>query len=98
MGGGDAKLIAATALWMGFNVHLVQYLVTSSVFGGVLTMAILSYRASPLAVYTGHNRFLRHLSDKSVGIPYGIALGVGGLLTYPESPLMLWARAALAGH
>jgi prepilin peptidase CpaA len=98
MGGGDAKLIAATSLWMGFNFHLIEYLVTSSVLGGVLTLAILSYRGSPLAVYTGHNRFLRHLSDKSVGIPYGIALGVGGLLTYPASPLMVWALAALSGN
>lgn len=98
MGGGDAKLIAATALWMGFNVHLVEYLVTSTVLGGVLTLAILSYRGSVLAVYTGHNRFLRHLSDKSVGIPYGIALGIGGLLTYPQSPLMAWAVASIAGR
>lgn len=98
MGGGDAKLIAATALWMGFNIHLVEYLVTSTVLGGVLTLAILSYRGSVLAAYTGHNRFLRHLSDRSVGVPYGIALGVGGLVTYPQSPLMAWALTAMAGR
>ena len=27
MGGGDAKLMAATALWMGFNLNLLDYLV-----------------------------------------------------------------------
>lgn len=97
MGGGDAKLIAATSLWMGFNIHLLEYLVMSSLLGGGLTLAILSYRASPLAVYTGHSRFLRHLSDTSVGIPYGIALGVGGLLIYPASPLAAWAIARLVG-
>src|SRR5690606_6626912 len=31
MGGGDAKLIAATAVWMGFNVHLLQYVLISTV-------------------------------------------------------------------
>ena len=41
MGGGDAKLMAATALWMGFGINLLGYLVTSAVLGGVLTLAIL---------------------------------------------------------
>ena len=53
MGGGDAKLIAASSLWMGFNFNLLGYLVISSVIGGVLTLLILSYRKSPLADMTG---------------------------------------------
>ncbi|TIT31528.1 MAG: peptidase, partial [Mesorhizobium sp.] len=28
--------------------------------------------------------------------PYGIALGIGGLLTFPNSPLMAWALVRLA--
>ena len=95
IGGGDAKLIAATSLWMGFNVHLAEYLVTSTVLGGILTLAILSYRGSVLAAYTGHNRFLRHLSDKSVGIPYGIALAIGALMIYPETE---WIKAVDLVH
>ena len=97
MGGGDAKLLAATAVWMGLNIHLVEYLVVSTLIGGLLTIAILLYRKSPLAVMTGRNPFLRHFAEESVGIPYGIALGLGGLLTYPDSPLMVWALARLAG-
>jgi len=98
MGGGDAKLTAATAIWMGFNIHLMQYLVSTAFLGGVFTLILLSYRKSPLAVYTGHNMFLRHFADAKAGIPYGVALGVGGLMTYPESPLMVWALERLAGH
>ncbi len=64
MGGGDAKLLAATAVWMGFNLHLVEYLVTSAFLGGVLTVAILAYRSSALAVYTGQNMFLRNFADR----------------------------------
>ena len=63
MGGGDAKLIAASSLWMGFNFNLLGYLVISSVIGGVLTLLILSYRKSPLADVTGENMFLRHFAD-----------------------------------
>lgn len=96
MGGGDAKLLAATAVWMGLNLNLMGYLVTSAFIGGMLTVAILAYRKSPLAVYTGHSRFLRHFADESVGVPYGIALGLGGLITFPDSPLMVWALERLA--
>ena len=95
MGGGDAKLLAATAVWMGLNLNLMGYLVTSAFIGGMLTVAILAYRKSPLAVYTGHSRFLRHFADESVGVPYGIALGLGGLITFPDSPLMVWALERL---
>jgi prepilin peptidase CpaA len=95
MGGGDAKLLAATAVWMGLNINLIGYLVTSAFIGGLLTLAILVYRKSPLAMYTGHSRLLRHFADERVGIPYGIALGVGGLITFPDSPLMVWALERL---
>ena len=96
MGGGDAKLLAATSLWMGFGMPLVGYLVTSAFLGGVLTLLILSLRNSGLAVLAGRNLFLRNLCGESAGVPYGIALGIGGLLTYPESPLMVWALERLA--
>jgi prepilin peptidase CpaA len=95
MGGGDAKLLAATALWMGFGPSLVVYLLVSAVFGGMLTLAILSYRKSPLSVYTGHIALLRNLADRDTGIPYGVALGIGGLIVFPGSPLALWAMGQL---
>jgi prepilin peptidase CpaA len=96
MGGGDAKLLAATAVWMGLGMPLMVYLVYSAIFGGALTLAILAYRGSPLAVYTGHNPLLRNLADKDVGVPYGIALGIGGMLAYPQTELAQWALAQAA--
>jgi prepilin peptidase CpaA len=96
MGGGDAKLMAATAVWMGLSINLAQYLVVSAFFGGVLTLAILAFRGSALSVFTSRNMFLRHFADTTTGIPYGIALGIGGLLTYPDTPLVQWALARLA--
>jgi prepilin peptidase CpaA len=98
MGGGDAKLLAATSVWMGFNIHLIEYLVTSAFVGGLLTMALLSFRGSAMSVFTSRNLFLRHFADEKAGVPYGIALGLGGLLTYPDSPLMVWAVESLIGH
>ena len=97
MGGGDAKLLAATALWMGFGFPLLQYLVYSAVIGGVLTLAILLFRSSPVSWYAGRNVLLRNFADQRAGIPYGVALGAAGLLVYPETALMQWLLERLAG-
>src|ERR1700740_2595132 len=43
IGGGDAKLAAASALWLGLD-HLLSYLVFASLLGGVLTLALLQFR------------------------------------------------------
>ena len=47
IGGGDAKLAAATALWFGFD-YLLDYLVYASLFGGVLTLVLIQFRRLPL--------------------------------------------------
>jgi prepilin peptidase CpaA len=93
MGGGDAKLLAATSVWMGFNACLMKYVVLSALIGGLLTVIILIYRKSALADFTRNSPVLRHFANEAAGVPYGIALGLGGLIAYPDSPLMLWALA-----
>jgi prepilin peptidase CpaA len=90
MGGGDAKLLAATSVWMGLGLPLAQYVVWSGMVGGLLTIGILAFRYSPFAIYASNNLFLRHLADSKAGIPYGIALGIAGLLAFPNSALALW--------
>lgn len=89
MGGGDAKLAAATALWMGFPLTL-EYALASSFLGGVLTLALLFARSRPLPGFMMRQKWIAHLHDKTTGIPYGIALAAGGLLLYPETDI--WIR------
>lgn len=98
MGGGDAKLLAATSVWMGFGFPLFYYLLVSAVIGGLLTLTILSFRSSPISVFTSRNMFLRHFADADAGVPYGVALGLAGLIAYPESPLMAWAIERLVSN
>jgi prepilin peptidase CpaA len=95
MGGGDSKLIAATAVWMGPGLPLAQYLVWGAMLGGLLTLALLALRYSPLAAPASNTRLFRHLADRKAGIPYGIALGAAGLLAFPSSPLGIWALAQM---
>ncbi|MBX3597799.1 MAG: prepilin peptidase [Rhizobiaceae bacterium] len=97
MGGGDAKLIAASAVWLGFGPSLVTYLMAITVVGGQLTLAILLFRRSPWHYLAYQNRFLRNFASDVKGVPYGIALGAGGMFAFSESPLVVWALNRLAG-
>ena len=87
VGGGDAKLAAATALWFGFE-HLVLYLAYASVVGGILTLLILQWRQWPLPAPLSSQAWLLRLHEKDGGIPYGIALAIGALLIYPDTEWM----------
>lgn len=98
MGGGDAKLLAATALWCGWGMPLVEYLAYSAILGGWLTVGIIMYRGTLVAEVAGEKfEFLGRIGDKNVGVPYGIALGIGGLVTAPQMPLIEWAVRNAAG-
>ncbi|WP_297296315.1 prepilin peptidase [uncultured Methylovirgula sp.] len=90
IGGGDAKLAAATALWFGFD-HLADYSLYAAVLGGVLTLSILVLRRYPLPPVLLGQTWLARLHDKANGVPYGIALAVAGLVLYPETAI--WASA-----
>lgn len=86
IGGGDAKLAAATALWFGF-ADLLPYLLYATLLGGVLTLSILLARAWPLPTALAGIRWLGRLHDSKTGIPYGIALALAGILVYPQTAI-----------
>lgn len=87
MGGGDAKLAAGIALWLGFE-PLLDYMLFAAIGGGVLTLLLLFVRGTPVpSVVLGWTWFAR-LHDDRAGVPYGIALAGAALLMYPESPLL----------
>ncbi len=85
LGGGDAKLLAAAALWFGFE-GLLQYLVLVSICGGLLVLAILLYRSMSPPLWLCRQEWAMRLHTKAGGVPYGIALAAGGLWLYPSTP------------
>jgi prepilin peptidase CpaA len=85
LGGGDAKLLAAAALWIGFD-DLAAYLVQVSVLGGVLAVAILVYRNATLPFWMLRQDWAMRLHDRKGGIPYGVALAGAALWIYPSTP------------
>lgn len=91
IGGGDAKLAAATGIWCGFGV-LLEYLLIASVLGGLLTLGILYWRAYHLPGFALKVHWIFRLHHHKTGIPYGIALAVAGLIVYPQ--MAIWQRIA----
>ncbi|PKQ08536.1 MAG: peptidase [Alphaproteobacteria bacterium HGW-Alphaproteobacteria-12] len=84
IGGGDAKFVAATALWIGMS-DLLVYLLWASIFGGALTLLILFFRAVPLPLFMQGREWVARLHDRKAGIPYGVALALGGLMIFPQT-------------
>jgi prepilin peptidase CpaA len=87
IGGGDAKLAAATALWLGFS-HLFDYLVYASLLGGALTLLIVQFRTLPMPRLLIGQEWAERLHRQGGGVPYGIALAAAALLIYPQTEWM----------
>jgi prepilin peptidase CpaA len=87
IGGGDAKLTAATAMWFGFD-YLMNYLVYASLLGGALTLLLIEFRLVPLPGVLAGQFWAQRLHRQDGDIPYGIALAGAALLVYPETPWM----------
>jgi prepilin peptidase CpaA len=87
IGGGDAKLAAATAMWFGFD-YLLNYLLYASLLGGALTLLLLELRLVPLPGLLAGQFWAQRLHRKDGDIPYGIALAAAALLVYPDTPWM----------
>jgi prepilin peptidase CpaA len=88
IGGGDAKLAAATALWFGFD-HLLDYLIYASLFGGILTLVLIQFRRLPLPAFMERQPWIMRLHEAGGGVPYGIALAAAALMVYPKTDWML---------
>jgi len=84
IGGGDAKLTAATALWLG-PAGLVPYIVYAGIFGGVLSLLIVVVRFQPLPAPMLRVGWISRLTDKTNGVPYGVALAAAAIVVYPDT-------------
>src|SRR5271156_1917287 len=87
IGGGDAKLAAATVLWLGF-AHLTDYLFYASLFGGALTLLIIYFRSVPLPRMFLGRLWAERLHQSDSGVPYGIVLAAAALIVYPQTEWM----------
>lgn len=81
VGGGDAKLIAATAVWTG-AAGLPRFLVAMALVGGLLAALLILYRLLPAPSWGAEEGWLRRLHARRREAPYAVAIGGGGLAWY----------------
>lgn len=93
IGGGDAKLFAGVALWMGFS-DLLPYALLASVFGGFLTLILLTVRQWPLPEVLAQQPWILKLHDARSGVPYGVALTAGAFILLPYTEIFRLATGA----
>ena len=87
IGGGDAKLAAVVALWLGPD-HAVAYLLYTAIFGSLLTVAILRFRAVLLPAPCLSVAWIMRLHAPKSGVPYGVAIASAALYVFPRTQWM----------
>ena len=86
LGGGDAKLMAAGALWMG-AAQILPFIAYTTIFGGLLCLLILSYRRMVPADLLPLPGWAQRLHTAGGPVPYGIAIAASGLIVFPMTEL-----------
>ena len=92
IGGGDAKLMAACGVWLGWSAFL-PFLVLTGAAGGALALALLALRKANFWLPLKMPTWMRRLATPGENVPYGVAIAAGALAVFPTSPI-----AAAIGH
>jgi prepilin peptidase CpaA len=88
LGGGDAKLMTAAALWLGLK-GLAPFVIFTGLAGGALALALLGLRSAWLRPYTQAGpSWARRLATPGESAPYGVAIAVGALAAFAVHPLL----------
>ena len=93
MGGGDAKLLTAAAVWYGWDHSLLTFLVVVGFVGGAVTLVILLLRSQANSVMAMGIPLPASLVTAKK-IPYGLAIAIAGFLTFHQAPIYLLATNA----
>ncbi len=81
IGGGDAKLLAASAVWFGWS-GLFRYVILMTLLVGLLALAVLGLRrVAPPHAWSGR-KWLIDLRSGDHGIPYGVAIAAASWLMF----------------
>lgn len=88
IGGGDAKLLAASALWIGWP-SVLTFLGVTGIAGGLLAVSLLGLRSAWVRPYMPSGpTWLARLIEPGQNVPYGVAIAVGALAAFPSTALI----------
>lgn len=83
-GGGDAKLLAAAGLWLGYPL-VMQFAVLTALIGGGLAAVVGIWTLIKLQSEIHEGFVFRRLGFLKPDLPYGIALAAGAILAFSQS-------------
>jgi len=84
IGAGDAKLASAVALWFGWQ-DAFSYFVLASLFGGLLSLAIILLRTRWGPLGGSLPGWLTRIRDVKRGVPYGAAFALAAFLLFNQT-------------
>ena len=85
MGGGDVKLMAVAALWLGLP-QTGAFLLWTALAGALLALVLMAFRSLPPPMMGSGWAFRLHTTETRV--PYGVAIAAAALIVYTSSPWM----------
>jgi prepilin peptidase CpaA len=89
VGGGDAKLLAVSALWLGFPA-VMPFLLVTALCGGALALALLALRSIWLRPIAAQGpAWVGRLATPGEAAPYGLAICAGALAAFPQGVVSL---------
>jgi prepilin peptidase CpaA len=84
IGGGDAKLLAASGLWLGFPA-VTSFLLITALCGGALALLLLALRSIWLRPMAARGpAWVARLATPGAAAPYGVAICIGALTSFPD--------------
>ena len=83
-GGGDAKLLAAAGLWLGWP-DLIPFLVMTAFAGGALGLAVGAWSLINMNSEIKQGSIFKRFGTVKPSVPYGYAFAVGAILAFPDT-------------
>ena len=81
IGGGDAKLMAAAGLWVGWSA-LLPFVLVTTLAGGVLAIVYKLWQLVRTEQEVRDFVWLRRVLRADLELPYGIAIAAGAVWVY----------------
>jgi len=83
-GAGDAKLMAAAALWFGWPASM-PFIVYTVLAGGVLAVVVLIWNLLRADQEIRGHSWISRFERFKPSVPYGVAIAAGAILAYPQA-------------
>ncbi len=95
IGGGDAKIFAASALWLGWPAAGAFALITG-LAGGALAVGLLGMRSDWVRAHApAAPGWAQRLMEPGGPAPYGVAIACGALAAFPACDLVTRLQVGL---